>query len=102
MYTEEIMGEIERRMLLQSTKGRTVNLDPDTHRAIKAWAHQEGITIAHAIRIMATAFLRSQIHKQHEEEQTDPIVEGKLGELATVVRKAQEKTKESSRGQPKP
>ena len=39
------MGKTERRMLLQSTKGVTVNLDPDTHRVIKAWAHQEGITI---------------------------------------------------------
>ena len=101
MYTEEIMSKIERRMLLQSTKGVTVNLDPDTHRAIKAWAHQEGITIVHAIRLMATAFFKSQISKQHEEEQTDPIVKGKLRELATVVRKAQENTKESRRGQPK-
>ena len=92
---------MERRMLLQSTKGVTVNLDPDTHRAIKAWAHQEGITIAHAIRLMTTAFFKSQIRKQHEEDQTDPIVKEKLGELATVVREAQEKTKESRRRQPK-
>ncbi len=98
MYTEEIMGKMERRMLLQSTKGVTVNLDPDTHRVIKAWAHQEGITIVHAIRIMATAFFKSQLRKQHEEEETDPIVKGKLRELATVVRKAQENTQESSRG----
>ncbi len=95
------MGKIERRMLLQSTKGATVNLDPDTHRAIKAWAHQEGITIVQAIRLMATAFFKSQIRKPHEEEQTDPIVKGKLRELATVVRKAQENTKKSRGGQPK-
>ena len=87
------MGKIERRMLLQSTKGVTVNLDPDTHRAIKAWAHQEGITIVHAIRLMATAFFKSQIRKQHEEEQTDPILKEKLLELASAVRKAKEKTK---------
>ena len=86
------MGKIERRMLLQSTKGATVNLDPDTHRTIKAWAHQEGITIVQAIRIMATAFFKSQLRKQHEEEQTDPIVKEKLRELATVVRKAQANT----------
>ena len=101
MYTEEIIGKMERRMLLQSTKGVTVNLDPDTHMAIKAWAHQEGITIVHAIRIMATAFLKSQLSKQHEEGQTDPIVKGKLRELAAVVRKAKEKTNESRRGQTK-
>ncbi len=88
------MGKIEKRMLLQSTKGATVNLDPDTHRAIKAWAHQWGITIVHAIRIMATAFFKSQLRKQHEEEETDPVVKGKLCELATVVRKAQENTQE--------
>ncbi len=95
------MGKIEKRMLLQSTKGATVNLDPDTHRAIKAWAHQEDFTIVQAIRIMATAFFKSQLRKQHEEEETDPIVKGKLRELATVVRKAQENTQESSRGQSK-
>ena len=95
------MDKIERRMLLQSTKGATVNLDPDTHRAIKAWAHQEGFTIVQAIRIMATAFFKSQLRKQHEEEETDPIVKGKLRELATVVRIAQENTQESSRGQSK-
>ncbi|MFC1893112.1 hypothetical protein ACFLYR_03635 [Chloroflexota bacterium] len=44
------MGKIERRKLLQSTKGATVNLDPDTHRVIKAWVHQEGITIVHALK----------------------------------------------------
>ena len=60
MYTEEIVGKIERRMLLQSTRGVTVNLDPDTHRVIKAWAHQEGITIVHAIRVMAIAFFTSR------------------------------------------
>ena len=92
---------MERRMLLQSTKGVTVNLDPDTHSAIKAWAHQEGITIVHAIRIMATAFFKSQLRKQHEEEPTDPVVKEKLLELATVVREAQEKTKEPRRGLPK-
>ncbi len=92
------MGKIERRMLLKSTKGATVNLDPDTHKAIKAWAYGEGITIVHAIRIMATAFFKSQLRKQHEEEETDPIVKGKLRELAAVVRKAQENTKESRRG----
>ncbi len=95
------MGKLDRRMLLQSTKGVTVNLDPDTHRAIKAWAHHEGITIVYAIRIMATAFFKSQLRKEHEEEETDPIVKGKLRELATVVRKAKENTKESKRGQPK-
>ncbi len=93
MYSEEVMSKIERRMLLQSTKGVTVNLDPDTHRVIKAWAHQEGITIVHAIRLMATAFFKSQTRKQHEEEQTDPIVKEKLLELASAVRKAQEKPK---------
>ena len=98
MYTEEIMGKMERRMLLQSTKGMTVNLDPDTHRAIKAWAHQEGITIVHAIRLMATAFFKSQTRKQPEEEQTDPIVKEKLLELASAVRKAQEKPKISENG----
>ena len=87
------MGNIERRMLLQSTKGATVNLDPDTHRVIKAWAHQEGITIVHAIRLMATAFFKSQIRKQPEEEQTDSVVKEKLLELASSVRKAQEKPK---------
>ena len=87
------MSKIERRMLLQSTKGATVNLDPDTHRAIKAWAHQEGITIVHAIRLMATAFFKSQIRKQPEEEQTDPVVKKKLLELASALRKAQEKPK---------
>ena len=95
------MGKMERRMLLQSTKGVTVNLDPDTHRVIKAWAHQEGITIVHAIRIMATAFFKSQLSKQQEEEQTDPIVKEKLLELAVVVRKAHEKTKESRKGETK-
>ena len=94
------MVNMERRMLLQSTKGVTVNLDPDTHRVIKAWAHQEGITIVHAIRVMTTAFFKSQLRKQYEEEQTDPIVEEKLRELATVGRKAQENTKDSRKGQP--
>ena len=85
------MSKIERRMLLQSTKGVTVNLDPDTHKVIKAWAKKQGITIVQAIRIMAQEFFKSQVGIHKEKEPTNDIVQDKLRELASVIRKAQEK-----------
>jgi hypothetical protein len=42
---------------------------------------------------MATEFFKAKLHKQHEAEQTDPVLKDKLRELAASVRQVQENTK---------
>ena len=77
-------GIIPRKVLV-GNKGISINIDRDTHRAIKAWAQGESITIAYAIRVMATAFFTSMFSKQEKEKKVHPLVWDKMLELVAVM-----------------
>ncbi len=87
------MSKTERQILLKSTKGVNVTIDPDTHKAIKMWAQGEGITLVQAIRIMAKFFFINYYRKMREEK-TDSLLRKKRIELVNAIRQAKKKQRD--------